>query len=333
MRVALVLALASVVAESTVSCGSSTEPPTVIVGGDGGTTGQPKDAATSAKTDGAARGTLRLVHVAEGLPSIDFCTRSGEADLFDGPVLGRDRPRDAGVARPDGAATDAIAFVDAEPRDGALADASDAGGSGVVPMSASQYVSVEGSGTLELVVVPAGQGSCGQPLARGRITLDPGRLKTVVVHALESDGGAAAGVVAYDDTGDVVPQRASLRLVYASSPGSPLRATLYGSLTTQLGRLEPLGVLRAEADASTVDTLGYASIDPRPAPATLGIAETTTTDAALPAVATSGADLGLSGGSVHTGFLVRRGAASSLLYCNDFATDGPRTQCAVLPLR
>lgn len=333
MRVALVVALASVAAEGVVSCGSSGEPPTLIVGGDGGTTAQPKDATPSAKADGAARGTLRLVHVAEGLPAIDFCTRSGEADLFDGPVLGRDRPRDAGAPRPDGATSDAMALMDAEPRDGALADASDAGASGVVPTSASQYVSVEGSGTIELVVVPAGQGSCGQPLARGRITLDPGRLKTVVVHAIESDGGVTAGVTAYDDTSDVVPQRASLRLVYASSPGAPLRATLYGSLTTQLGRLEPLGVLRAEADASVVDTLGYASVDPRPAPATLGVAEATTTDAALPAAATSGADLGLSGGSVHTGFLVRRGAASSLLYCNDFATDGPRTQCTVLPLR
>jgi hypothetical protein len=332
VRVALVLALGSLAAQGVVSCGSSGEPRTVIVGGDGGTTTQPKDATPSPKADGAARGTLRLVHLAEGLPAIDFCTRSGEADLFDGPVLGRDRPRDAGSARPDGSMADAGTALDAEPTDGAVTDASDAGSAGVVPTSASQYVSVDGSGTIELAIVPAGQGSCGQPLARGRITLDPGRLKTVIVHSAASEGGVSAGVVAYDDTTDVTPQRASLRLVYASSTGASLRATLYGSLTTQLGRLEPLGVLRAEADASVVDSLGYASVDPRPAPATLGIAEATATDAELPS-ATSGADLGLAGGSVHTGFLVRRGAESSLLYCNDFATDGPRTQCTVLPLR
>lgn len=315
------------------ACGSSSEPPTVILRSDGGNVVLPKSDAAQNRADVTVpSGTLRLVHAAVGLPAIDFCTRSGPQDLFDGPVLGRDRPRDGGT---DARMSDSAPNVDdAQASDSASdADASsitdayvDAGAvTGVAPASASQYVSVTGSGTLEVAIVPAGTGSCGQPLATGQVTLEPGRLKTVIVFGLPQDAGRTAGITAFDDTPDVIPNRAKLRLIYAAvGPAPRLTATLYSTLTTTLGTLDPLAPLRPDTDGSLVDGLGYANVDPRPPPTTLGFRE------AQSATATQPADLGLTGGSVHTGFILPTQDGTSLLYCNDVSTDGPRTQCTLL---
>ena len=317
------------------ACGGTSDPPTILLGADSGNPTLPKDGGAPNRLDsGVPSGTLRLVHAAPGLPAIDFCTRSGPQDLFVGPVLGRDRPRDGGsdAPRPDGATSPDASIDDAGAQDAwAPQDAqADAQASlGVAPSSASQYVSVEGSGTLEVAIVPAGTGSCGQPLALGQVTLEPGRLKTVVVYGLPQDAGRAAGVAAFDDAPEVTPNRAKIRLIHASAGPLPrLTATLYSTLTTTLGTLDPLGPLRAETDASQVDDLGYANVDPRPPPTTLGLREA---ESATPKL-TQPADLGLTGGSLHTGFVVRNQTATSLLYCNDVSTDGPRTQCVVLAL-
>ncbi len=327
------------------ACGGSGEPPTVLLDPDGATLLLPTDGAPLRPDASGPTGTLRLVHAAAGLPAIDFCTRAGPQDLFVGPVLGRDRPRDGGA---DGRASDVAvqptdADADAEPTDadgsaeatpeastdGGAQDAQPSAVNGVAPSSASQYVSVEASGTLEIAIVPAGTGSCGQPLAVGRVTLEPGRLKTVVVHGVVGDGGRLAGVVAFDDTPDVTPNRAKVRLIYATAGELPrLTATLYSTLTTPLGTLDPLSPLRALSDASAVDGLGYANVDPRPPPTTLGLREA---ESQTPKV-TQPADFGLTGGSVHTGFVFRAQGQLSLLYCNDVSTDGPRTQCTVLSL-
>ena len=171
--------------------------------------------------------------------------------------------------------------------------------------------------------------TCALPisLALGQVTLEPGRLKTVVVYGLPPDAGRSAGVAAFDDAPDVTPDRAKIRLIYATSGPLPrLTATLYSTLTTTLGTLEPLGALRAESDAAQVDQLGYANVDPRPPPTTLGLrqAESATPDVTQPE------DLGITGGSLHTGFIVRTSTSLSLVYCNDVSTDGPRTQCVVV---
>jgi len=315
------------------ACGDGREPDTILLGADAATPTLPGDGAAPTKADAAGfAGTLRIVHAAPGLPTIDFCTRRGPQELFVGPVLGRDRPRDGGLdARSDGAPQDAAAATDATP-DAPSEDAStaDAGTLGVSPLSASQYLSIDGSGTLEIAIVPAGQGSCGQPLASGQVTLEPGRLKTVVVHTVAQDGGKPTGVAAYDDTPEVALNLAKLRLIYAAGGAVPrLSATLYGTLTTPLGALDPLLPLRPEADAASVDGLGYATVDPRPPPATLGVRG----EGAVAPFTTSPADLGLSGASVHTGYLVPQADGYALLYCNDVSTDGPRTQCVVLNLR
>lgn len=313
------------------ACGDGAgELPTVIIGPDSAPPVLPGDGAPQNRGDASVAGTIRLVHVAPGLPAIDVCTRRGPQELFAGPLLGRDRPRDAGAdARPGDAAAPRDASADATlpPED---ASATDAGATnGVAPLSASQYFAIEGSGTLEIAIVPANQGSCGQPLASGQVTLEPGRLKTVVVHGITQDGGQRAGVAAYDDALQPVPDRAKIRLIYASGGSTArLSATLYGTVTTPIGALDPLLPLRPEADAA-VDGLGYATIDPRPPPTTLGLRAEGTDD---PLTSTP-ADLGLAGTSVHTGFVVPSAPGYSILYCNDASTDGPRTQCTVLVLR
>lgn len=334
------------------ACGTSGDPSTIILQPDTGTPLQPRDASLVPTEAGARVGTLRIVHAAVGLPALDFCTRTGPQDLYAGPVLGGGRARDGGPAADaaDGDADDARA---ADASD-ATANGPDAAAVGVSYLTASQYVSVEGSGTVEIAMVAAGSGSCAQPLAVGAITLEPGKLKTAIVHltgpARRADAGpdagedaatdaatdaregdaaserAAASVTAFDDAPDVSPNRATLRLIYASAGGKPLTATLYATRTTTLGTLAPLAALRAEADAAPVDTLGYASVDPGPPPTTLGLREEGAPSASLSAQA----DLGLTGGSLHTAFVVRDGEKNEILYCNDVNTVGPRTQCFVL---
>ncbi len=325
------------------ACGASGDPPTVILQADTGTPVLPRDASQVPTEAGARVGTLRVVHAAVGLPALDFCTRTGPQDLYAGPVLGGGRARDGGPA-PDAADADA---VDAQTPDAsdAAANAPDAAAVGVSYLTASQYVSVEGSGTVEIAMVAAGSGSCAQPLAVGAITLEPGKLKTALVHLTGPAQGADAGpadakadtgdaarertlasVTAFDDAPDVSPNRATLRLIYASAGGKSLLATLYATRTTTLGTLAPLAALRAEADAAPVDTLGYASVEPGPPPTTLGLREEGAASPSLSALA----DLGLTGGSLHTAFVVRDGEKNEILYCNDVNTVGPRTQCFVL---
>lgn len=348
LRKRAVLAFGALVGASTVgavACGTSGEPTTIIVVPDTGTTVRPRDASTNPTEAGARLGTLRVVHAAGGLPALDFCTRAGPQDLYAGPVLGGGRQRDGGAA-PEAGFPD-----DAESPDASdAARAPDAAVVGISYLTASQYVSVEGSGTVEIALVAAGSGSCAQPLAVGAITLEPGKLKTAVVHLTESpspldaspdaspdadspdadiDGGGGypkAGVTAFDDAADVAPNRATLRVISASAGGATLTATLYATRTMTLGTLAPLSALRTAPDAATVDALGYASVDPGPPPTTLGLRAEGAPSGSLSAPA----DLGLTGGSLHTAFVVRSGDKSELLYCNDVSTVGPRTQCFVL---
>lgn len=345
----VLLALTSSVSASALaSCSTGDELPTVFQGSDSGSEPPAKDGGNPSPDASPPVGTLRFVHAAEGLPALDFCTRKNPQDLFVGPVFGRERPRDGGA---DSRAADAAlieASVDATSDVGV-----DAGPLlGVPYLTTSQYVSVEGIGTLEVAVIAAGTGSCADPLATGVVTLEPGKLKTAVVYLgtrapgdagpdardAASDGGSEsdaradeprfARLSSYDDTPEITPNRAKVRLVYATGEVAPeLTATLYATEVTTLGTLEAGQVLRAESDAGTpVDALGYATVAPRPPPTTLGLrAEGAPTPALSKTV-----DLGLIGGSLHTGFVVRSPVRTEVLWCNDVATDGPRTQCSVL---
>jgi hypothetical protein len=350
------LALAVTVSASAIaSCSAGDDLPTVFKGPDGGSEPPPKDGGNLVPDASPPMGTLRFVHAAEGLPALDFCTRKNPQDLFVGPVFGRERPRDGGTdARADSALADAAIEASTDAGIDSGSDAADAGGTllGVPYLTTSQYVSVEGIGTLEVAVIAAGTGSCADPLATGVVTLESGKLKTAVVYVgsrLPGDGGpdardgASEGgtqsdaqaeeprftrLASYDDTPEITPNRAKVRLVYATGEVTPgLTATLYATEVTTLGTLEAGQVLRADGDAGTpVDTLGYATVAPRPPPTTLGLRAEGTSAPAL----SKTVDLGLIGGSLHTGFVVKSSARTEVLWCNDVATDGPRTQCSVL---
>jgi hypothetical protein len=351
----VLLALASsVFASALASCSASDELPTVFQGPDSGSEPPAKDGGALLPDATPPLGTLRFVHAAEGLPALDFCTRKNPQDLFVGPLFGRERPRDGGTdARPaDAAAMDAANDGPSEASADAASDAADASTLlGVPYLTTSQYVSVEGIGTLEVAVIAAGTGSCANPLATGAVTLESGKLKTAVVYLgtrpsgdagldardAVADGGESdaradeprfARLSSYDDTPEITPNRAKVRLVYATGEIAPaLTATLYATEVTTLGTLEAGQVLRAESDAGTpVDALGYATVAPRPPPTTLGLRAE---GSAAPTLSKT-VDLGLIGGSLHTGFVVRSPSRTEVLWCNDVATDGPRTQCSVL---
>ena len=309
-------------------CSESGEPPTVILEPDTGGVEPPSDGGKPVRDGPSPASTLRLVHLAAGLGPIDFCTRVGAGDPFVGPVLGRDR--DGGA--PDASDAGQDAGQDAE-QDGSKRDAEvmDAGAVPLPYLAASQYTPVEGSGTVELAIVPYGTSSCASPLATRAITLDPGKLTTVVVYGREgADSGAPAGIVAFNDISGVIPDKARLRMIHAVGEGAPpLTVTVYASLTTTLGTLEPLGILSSSTDAAAIESLGYATLGPRPAPATLGLVESGDGGDAGSWLSQS-ADLGLTGGTLHTGFIVRQKGSYAVLYCNDVSTEGPRTLCGLL---
>lgn len=349
------LALAITVSGSAIaSCSAGDDLPTVFKEPDAGSEPPAKDGGNLLPDASAPTGTLRFVHAAEGLPALDFCTRKNPQDLFVGPVFGRERPRDGGTdARADSASSDAASDTSTDASIDSGSDAGDGGTLlGVPYLTTSQYVAVEGVGTLEVAVIAAGTGSCADPLTTGVVTLESGKLKTAVVYLGTrlpgdagpdardgaSEGGAESDAQAeeprfarlssYDDTPEITPNRAKVRLVYTTGEVAPeLTATLYATEVTTLGTLEAGQVLRAEADAGTpVDALGYATVAPRPPPTTLGLRAE---GASAPALSKT-VDLGLIGGSLHTGFVVRSTTRTEVLWCNDVATDGPRTQCSVL---
>jgi len=86
--------------------------------------------------------------------------------------------------------------------------------------------------------------------------------------------------------------------------------------------------------AVPVDSLGYATIDPLPSPAQLavGAAADTKSDAAVDSWVSSAGELGLHGGSLHTGFILTGEDQKpfEVLWCTDTSTSGDRTTCQLV---
>src|SRR5205085_3570761 len=97
-------------------------------------------------------------------------------------------------------------------------------------------------------------------------------------------------------------------------------------------RIEP----RKAASSGTtplVDSLGYAAIAPVPPPAQLavGSAEAMGTDASVEGWVSEAGDLGLTGASLHTGFIVTGTTTPfEVLWCTDTSTVGDRTVCKLV---
>jgi hypothetical protein len=317
----------------------------------------------------APSGAMRIAHMAPRLGNVDFCYRPAGDARFVGPVL--TGASDAGAA-PDAAAD---ATVDAAPADGAVPDAGDAGaivdagpdardaaavdaggdagldagldatadagdaatGDPLAPFAVTTYVGVKGSGTFEIAIVAAGAGTCQSPLRTGQVTLDPGKLTTVVVAERSVvDAGPATVLLSLTDNPVVAEDRVRARVVHAAfgtaqqaAPGDLSVAVAGGTSPVVAAAVSPGGVTRARVDGPPVDPFGYAEIPPVASLAAIRVTElreggVTWTSAFV--------DLGLAPSSIKTAYIAQAEANVVLVLCDDKATAGRRTACRTLPV-
>jgi hypothetical protein len=290
--------------------------------GDGGLAGDFADTDAQSQTPpieggftgddgGATTTTLRLAHLAPELGAIDFCWRPVDTGAFEGPVFGGAMPA------VDGGDASADADADAD-------EAEAAAPHGVVFRTVSTYQTLARAGAITIAIVLRDAGSCANPIVTGDVTLDAGKLSTVVVLGRGTDAGASSlGVVAFTDDRTTTADMARVRLVHAALAAGTLAVRASSGTTVTLA-----DALLPRKTTSMVP-LGYATVTPVPPPASIAITETAPLgDAAAAAWQSSSGDLGLVGGSIHTGFVLDgEGAPFEVLWCTDTSTTGDRTTC------
>jgi len=307
-------------------CGSD-DGPLGYVDDDAGKVNTRSDAAAGDADAEAPLSTLRLAHMASGVGPVDFCYQAARAGSFEGPVLGG----------PSTAVADAGADGDTDADAAATADAGidaavdeDAGRPAVTYGSVSKYFTLAATGTIVVAIVPAG-GRCSEAIAQASVTLDPGKLSTVVFFAEGSDASDGA-VVGFVDDRDTLSDKARVRIIHASAAG-PIAVRANTSRTTTLAdRVEPRHASEA-TPAIPVDALGFATVAPLPPPVTLvvdPIDQDASADAAPSTTATwasAAGDLDLRGGSLHTGFVLDEDGGFVVLWCADQITAFDHTAC------
>jgi hypothetical protein len=313
------LGLSWTAAGSLQGCGSD-DGPLGYVDDDAGKANTRSDAAAGDADAEAPLSTLRLAHMATGVGPVDFCYQAARAGSFEGPVLGGPST----TVDDAGAAGDADADADASIED------QDAGRPSVTYGAVSKYFTLAATGTIVVEIVPAGA-RCSEPIAQGTVTLDPGKLSTVVFFAEESDASAAA-VVGFVDDRDTLADKARVRIIHASAAG-PIAVRANTSRTTTLAeRVDPRHASEA-TPSIPVDALGFATVTPIPPPVTLvvdPIEQDASADAAPSKTATwasAAGDLDLRGDSLHTGFVLDEDGGFVVLWCADKSTVGDRTAC------
>jgi hypothetical protein len=242
------------------------------------------------------------------------------------------------------------------PDAGAKPDAGEKAG-GVLYGHVSQYKTVALAGTVEVTLVRGGStvcsatGEAGAALVLGtqRITLEPGRLSTLVVRNVPAlvDGGGSfdaavvpLGIVVLTDEPAAVPSSARARFFNATTASDggearPLRISAIGSTSTgplnvPLAREVPVDQASLENPADPpVDSLGYWAA---PAPASLTPIELMVTaegdagsrghrhgaaSAVFGAAGSSLDSLELTNGTNHTGFVLGPVGSETLVWCED----------------
>jgi hypothetical protein len=317
------------------------------------------DAGVRASDSGEPGTTMRLAHVASSLGPVDFCYRMAKTSAFDGPVLGGGLGGgDAGssdAASSDGgdADADAVADVDA----GTIADAgadpdagdaesADGGAAAVVYRTVSRYLTLRASGPLTIALVAPGSTSCATPLFTADVTIDPGKLSTVaIVGGTDADGGAAElSLVAFIDDRMTMPSQARVRMIHAAlgttggrAPAGALAVRASAAQTVTIAdRIEPK-TAASPSGAVPVDSLGYATIAPVPSPARLAVGAAANApipgaDASVDSWLSQAGELGLRGGSLHTGFVLSGEGNQSfeVLWCTDTSTSGTFATCVLV---
>ena len=312
--------------------------------GDGGPANLP-DAGVVGSDTGEPATTMRLAHVASDLGPVDFCYRRAKTTSFEGPVLGGG----LGIGTKDAAAGDAddsgSAAFDAS--DDAATDGGDAGSgpASVTYRTVSKYLQLDASGPLQIALVAPGATSCATPLFIADVTLDPGKLSTVaIVGRQDGDAGnTQLALVAFTDDRMTTPEKARVRMIHAASGKSAgreasgalaARAAAGAQTVTIAERVEPKKAASPSAMAP-VDTLGYATVVPIPSPAQLAVGPAATPapggDASADSWVSAAGVLGLTGGSLHTGFILTGdNDPFEVLWCTDTSTSGERTTCALV---
>lgn len=283
----------------------------------------PEDAAPVAST-------MRLAHLAPGLPPLDFCYQATGTGTFEGPVLGRgtNRTPDAGASDAAADALDAGAAPDGTPDDAATARA-------LAYREVSRYLVIETAGPVTIAMVPGGSATCAKPLFVADVTLDPGKLVTVA--ALPGDdqdaGSSALRFAAFVDDRTAIGDKARVRIVHAAVTAPPISVRAVSSKTVTIAEgVTPRHVPTSTA-AANVDTLGYATFDPLPSPASLAVvpAESSDAEAGVAGWQSEPTNLGLAGSSLHTGFVLTGvNRPFEVVWCADTITEGDRTACTLV---
>jgi hypothetical protein len=310
----------------------------------------------------------------------DGAARDGATDAADtGQVVASDAGQDATVTdatRSDSSASDATlsdaatdaegdtsvrdaapsdALEEAPARDASSPDAGDAStpdaspeagsSSGLAYLQVSSYVTIQGAGTFEIIVVPGGQGSCTSPILDRKVTLDDGKRATL---ATFGSAGAEAGaydaldLVAMVDDPSIAMGGTRTRFFDSARnapdagavPSPPeLLVSVVGSPTLELALVVPGAAPMPNATPPTADALGYHTDVPVAAPAQLRIQADADggLDASAPLWVSTPVDLHLDPASLHTGFLVRSALGEfAVLWCDDTSFGSASSACTLL---
>jgi hypothetical protein len=331
-RFVLVLTAPVALARAVLACGDG-GPPNDVFTDDAATPPSPPEAGFGGNEAAVPSGTIRFAHVADGVGPIDFCYRAAGTANFVGPVIS------GGGAQADGGPSDAAAHADAD----AEAEAGpivfdDAGAPAVAPRAVTAYLTLAAAGSVRIAVVARGAASCTDRIVETDVTLDPGKLVTValvgsgaVYDAGNMDEVRALGLVAFTDDRSTVADKARVRVIHAALAGElpSLTVRAVGAIAVPLA--DDVAPRHAASASATipVDSLGYATAAPLASPAAIGVDPVADADGGGPSWQSAAADLGLSGGSLHTAFVVT-GAPYAVLWCTDTSLTGDRTTCAVL---
>jgi hypothetical protein len=270
---------------------------------------------------------MRFAHLAPAIGAIDFCYRDAKTSSFVGPVLGGGGATDAGPS-----ASDAGEDADAAGEDAGVADAApvidDGGAPSIAFRGVSTYQTLEAAGPLTIGIVAGGASSCAERILEQDVTLDTGKLSTVVLLGTPgADGGDALAIVAFTDDRETIADKARVRVVNAAAGAEAIAARALGAQEVVLAD-EVLPRHAATASVATsVDALGYATVSPVPPPAAIALGPAK--DAGGPTWQSGTTDLGIVGGSLHTAFVLA-GSPYAVLWCTDTSTSGARTTCALV---
>lgn len=330
----------------------------IVGGGDGG-----GDGGGQAGGDGGVGGvqtTMRLAHASPDLGPVDFCWRKTGSQAFTGPVLtGGPQPGDAGDAGSaeaapgalDAGAGDATAIDVAVP-EAATADDGAAGGDGdatggdgeaggpavpgaLVFGAMTAAVQLPAAGTFDVALVTPGQSSCYPSRLAGQVTLSASKSVTAVIMGLAApDAGpsSALAIVPFTDAA-LDPQRARVRLIHAalgsSTEGPSPPFSVRAGTTLLAAEVDPMKATTAST-APSVDSLGYATVQPLDAPTVLWL-----TSIGDPQATTWSSqpdpDLHVQVGTAHTGILVSLDqGALGVVWCSDAPTTSTPASCKTI---